>query len=380
MGTNNLSVGGDFDNDGTFSKTAAQLTTFTATATGHTISTGSSDFDDIDFNGSGGGWTFSDASDTIDGNFTVTAGASTAPSGTLTVGGNFNDEVTGGGFAHNSGTVAFGSGDHNIGGATTAGGDFVTFNNFTAQSAGSTLTFEVPGGNNGEIRIEGAFTVEGASGNDIQIRSSSGSTQWLIDHQGTESVQYATITDSGCATGTTNISLDSTSTNGGNTDLSCWLFPAASFTLNTTSISLPMNSGNTFTASANNTLTVQSQSENGFDVFAYQTQFLTEPSTSNTIQDWSGTYESPTAWTGNCTDNGECGWGYNTDDTDIGFGSNYAAFAPASDAPGDSISKSTTDTDLTDDVVIINYKTSVLSSQPAGEYLTTIVYILTPTF
>ncbi|MCA9353415.1 hypothetical protein KC842_00900, partial [Candidatus Nomurabacteria bacterium] len=83
MGTNALSVGGDFTNEGTFSYSSSQTTTFTATATGHVITDGGENFDNVTFNGSGGGWALADSS-TFDSTLTLTAGTFT-PSFDLTV-------------------------------------------------------------------------------------------------------------------------------------------------------------------------------------------------------------------------------------------------------------------------------------------------------
>jgi len=63
MAANALSIGGDYTNSGTFTNSANQVTTFTATATGHTLSgtlNGSSDFEKVTFNGASGGWTIAD--------------------------------------------------------------------------------------------------------------------------------------------------------------------------------------------------------------------------------------------------------------------------------------------------------------------------------
>ncbi|MEX2144839.1 MAG: hypothetical protein WD712_00450, partial [Candidatus Spechtbacterales bacterium] len=595
MASNALSVGGDFNNEGTFSKTAPQTTTFTATSTGHAITTGASNFDDVTFNGTGGGWEFT-ASDTIEGILTMTAGTLTetgadtltvqedvtgtagvinftgtstleqrvaqtelfgsttantdwtfynltfsqsagtavidtnlcsdcdvtvtnqlalsisldgagvtlqagdktwsftsanqqnpfendgqgadagvltpetstftfsgdsdattvnienvtfnnlnvggataetyvvvagtitvnsnltvnasgtfdvntndntldiggnlliaaagaffqaSNSASLTIAGNINDDNdTALGFVHNAGTVTMDTSSvAAIGGNCNAGTktDFIVFNNFKVQeTAGKTLNFEIPGGTctGGEIRFEGKFTVEGASGNLINIDSSSAGVQWLIDHQGTESVQYTNIQDSGCGGSTTNISLDDSSTESTNVDNTCWLFPDASFTLNAVSVSLDLNSGNTFTSTNTSTLTVASQSEFGYDMYAYETQLLTRDGGSETIQDFQGTYAAPENWVSTCTaDANDCGWGYNTDDTSIGFGSNYARFASAASAPGDIVADSAVDVTVGSEVVhTITYKSSVDAIQAAGNYLTTIVYILVPKF
>jgi len=73
MGTNSLSVGGDYTNAGTFSKSATQTTTFTATGAGFTITPNSNNFANVTFNGSGGDWA-PQAVMTVDEALTMTAG------------------------------------------------------------------------------------------------------------------------------------------------------------------------------------------------------------------------------------------------------------------------------------------------------------------
>ncbi len=76
MSTYALTVGGDFLNQGTFTASSGQTTTFTATSTGHTITDGGNDFRIVVFNGVGGGWSLADSS-TIVVTMTVTNGTFT---------------------------------------------------------------------------------------------------------------------------------------------------------------------------------------------------------------------------------------------------------------------------------------------------------------
>ena len=149
------------------------------------------------------------------------------------------------------------------------------------------------------------------------------------------------------------------------------------FSIDAISRSLSLTNANTFTATTSNILTATS-TPNGYDVTAYQTQQLTHQNLVITIPDWTGTSGSPTVWTATCSGGSECGWGYNTNDADIGFGANYAAFAPVGDAPGDVVASAASD--VSADVTTITYRTSASLIQEAGNYLTTIIYILTPTF
>jgi len=153
----------------------------------------------------------------------VNGGFSTAVSGTFQasntgtfqVAKNFTDNGT---FTHNSGTVIFDT--TNTATFNGSGTPAITFNNFTSATAGKTLQFT----ESKTFRIEGLFTITGQSGSKIEINSTSG-TQWLVDHQGTENVTYVNVQNSGCAGGTTDVTLSPTSSDQGNNG-TCWVFQA----------------------------------------------------------------------------------------------------------------------------------------------------------
>ncbi|MCK4782035.1 DUF2341 domain-containing protein [Candidatus Parcubacteria bacterium] len=128
--TSTYSIGGSWTASSTAVFTAASSTVqFTATTTGKTITTGGSDFYDLTFDGSGGGWTFQDAATTTN-DLTITTGAVTSTSGTLAIGGSWSNAGT---FTHNSGTVLFNA---------TASGKTIT----TGGSDFYDLTFDGSGG------------------------------------------------------------------------------------------------------------------------------------------------------------------------------------------------------------------------------------------
>lgn len=90
--TNTTTVGGNWDNNGTFSHSSG-LVLFSANSTGKTIEAGSSSFNNIQFNSSTGGWTIQTNSLTATGNFTIidTAASSfTVNSVTVEVGGTYS--------------------------------------------------------------------------------------------------------------------------------------------------------------------------------------------------------------------------------------------------------------------------------------------------
>jgi hypothetical protein len=133
-------------------------------------------------------------------------------SASFTVGDNWTNSGT---FNHNNGTVTFDTTTT----ATFAGA--TTFYNFTSTTAAKTLEFT--SGQTFTIDTGGLLTLTGAADpNEIQIKSTTPTSQWFINHQGTESVSYVQVVDSGCDVASTQIST-SNSVNDGNNG-SCWLF------------------------------------------------------------------------------------------------------------------------------------------------------------
>jgi hypothetical protein len=104
--TGTTTIGGSFTNTGSFAHNNG-VVLFNATASGKTITQGGSGFlntfYNLNFNGSGGGWTFQDTIGTTTNNFVINNGTVTLPSGQLIVGADFL--TNGGGFNHNSGEV-----------------------------------------------------------------------------------------------------------------------------------------------------------------------------------------------------------------------------------------------------------------------------------
>ncbi|KKQ83931.1 MAG: Hemagluttinin repeat-containing protein, partial [Candidatus Woesebacteria bacterium GW2011_GWB1_38_8] len=289
-------------------------------------------------------------------------------SGVFTIAEDFTDNGT---FTHNSGNVTFdGSATSTFSGSGTP---VTTFSSFTSATDNKVLEFAT----GTTWQINATFTIDGSSGNEIKIQSNSSGTQWFINHQGTENITYASVLDGGCASTSTNITVQS-SINRGNNDF-CWLFPSLAFSLDSVSKSLNLTSANTFTATATSILTVTSTSEFGYDVTAYQTDNLRHTAYSTIIiANWPGTNAAPTVWTDTCQGNSDCGWGYNTNDTDLGqfVATEYAAFVTST--PGDVVARSTIA--ISGDVTTITYRSSVSATQTAGQYQTTIIYIVTPEF
>lgn len=133
-------------------------------------------------------------------------------SASFTVGDNWTNSGT---FNHNNGTVTFDTTTT----ATFAGA--TTFYNFTSTTAAKTLEFTAA--QTFTIDTGGLLTLTGAADpNEIQIKSTTPTSQWFINHQGTESVSYVQVVDSGCDVASTQISTSNSVDDGNNG--SCWLF------------------------------------------------------------------------------------------------------------------------------------------------------------
>ncbi len=194
-----LTIGGSYTNNGTFTAGMGGVT-FNSTSTGKTLSgtmTGSSQFRQITFNGSGGGWTFNANADVID-SFTVMAGTVTAPSGTLTLNGDFWN--MGGTFTHNSGTVTMGTTRT----AYITGSAATTFN---VLNLGTTLGSGSKTINIGHSTASSALTVTAAT---LNIGSTTGGVTVTVN-LGSNSGGNNTVAQTLTVTG--NLTINGTGTN-----------------------------------------------------------------------------------------------------------------------------------------------------------------------
>jgi hypothetical protein len=195
MGTNALSIGGDLNITGTFNKTNTQTTTFTATATGHEITTTNDTFNNITFNGVGGGWTLQDTS-TIDGVLTITNGNFSGGSVTLTLSGSGTPFVNNGVFTPATSTVnytgtsatALGIAPYNnLGVGTTSDGNAVTYTLGGNTSVNTVLTV-------GHASSSATDTLAGSS---YTLTLNGGSTPLSITANGTFSAGTSTVVYAG---------------------------------------------------------------------------------------------------------------------------------------------------------------------------------------
>lgn len=151
-----------------------------------------------------------------------------------------------------------------------------------------------------------------------------------------------------------------------------------------------LNAANNFTSATNTTTTVSSNAYNGYIITAWETGVMTHQiNSSYTIADWTGSNASPSIWSGNCPDNSQCGFGYTTDDNNLSGGTadrftnggpNYAGFIQS--GAGDPVADHTANIDgstgeVSGEQFLITYKISTNSTQAAGPYATTIVYVAT---
>ncbi len=177
ISSNALSVGGDFDNSGTFGRSIPHTTTFTATGTGFGIDLGGTYFDDVVFNGSGGGWSFTTTGN-IYGDLTMTAGTL---SGTADI--YVDDHVTGDGTINlTGGTFQVSNGSNNFGGDTGW-----TFYNLTFGHSG-TVEVDTTATGSGSITVTNVMTLESTyygTGDDYRSHNlNAGSKDWILSGSG----------------------------------------------------------------------------------------------------------------------------------------------------------------------------------------------------
>jgi hypothetical protein len=294
-------------------------------------------------------------------------------SGTLTPGNALvsigQDFTNNGTFNSASGTIGF-----TLSVATSTITGTSTFWNFLGSGTDKPLVF----GANQTFTIGGLLTLTGSVGDPLTLDSTASGTQWLINHQGTETITYASVKDSGCVATSTYITVSiADSIDRGNNGF-CWLFPSLSFTISPLSVNLSLNESNTFTNSGTNTLTVSTNGEFGYNVTAYADSLMTRIGTATTIANWTGTNAAPTVWTTSCIASATCGFGYNTDDADLTqfTSTKFAGFTTST--PGEVVA--TDSAQVTGDATVMTYRSSVDLSQAAGDYQTTIRYIVTPAF
>lgn len=216
--------------------------------------------------------------------FTINSSAvfSASSSSAFTIARNFTNSGT---FTANTGTV-------NLDSATTAvvagsASTETTFRNLTINTAGKTVQFTST--HKFGVVSGGVFTTTGTNGNNVVITSTTGNSQWIMNHQGTESNTYTTVSWSGCETSPASTQIDMTGTGNtnGNNNGTCWYFGVTGVTISGVVYqqdgSTPDTTGYTIIISTGGGTTTQTTS-NGSGVWAFTS--YGPPSAGNNLFIW----------------------------------------------------------------------------------------------
>lgn len=166
--------------------------------------------------------------------------------------------------------------------------------------------------------------------------------------------------------------------------------PSLSFSVSPNSVTFSNlnNSNKNNPAQVDITLSATTNANGGYVVKARETGPMAW--TSYSIPDFQGgTYAAPASWPANtsfCSLGTNCGFGYTSNDTDIGGVNLFASgtkFAPyASAAPGDTVADyllAVTGSAITNNYTISN-RLAAPVNQPAGTYSTTVVFTIVPQY
>ncbi|MBU0598873.1 hypothetical protein KKF61_07885 [Patescibacteria group bacterium] len=166
--------GGNWSCSDTFEANSSEVE-FDATDTGNTITVGTGNFYDVEFNGSGGGWSFSNGA-TIDNDVAVTLGEWSGTQDIIINGGDFDG----------NGTVNMSSGTISLSGTGNFGGNSAwAFNNLSfMQSTCSTKATTATG--SGSITVNGTLTTTMCfAGDNWSHYINAGSKTWILTAAGT---------------------------------------------------------------------------------------------------------------------------------------------------------------------------------------------------
>ncbi len=160
-----ISVLGNWINQNAFVSRQGTVN-FIATTSGRIITTTGDNFYDLNFNGSGGAWSFTESTLNVTNDLTIGNGTVTLPTATTTIAGSFS--VTGGAFAHNNASVQFTSSAAETITALGSGFTNVFYNlrfngsgSFTFTEANATSTNNVIFNNGGVTLPSNQFAVGG---------------------------------------------------------------------------------------------------------------------------------------------------------------------------------------------------------------------------
>ena len=416
-----ITVGGSWDNNDTFNCQQGTVT-FNATTTGKTISDGGSSFYNIVFNGSGGGWTYTDGASTAPNSTTVDAGTVVylnAKTGTVTVnGGELNvDWYLGVHIVDAANTATnIDTGDSDVTISENSGTPASTVWRHNGTDWGSPAASQTTGtgsdGRNPQPNTAGAIRIR------EYTQTSAGTTYYLynlqIAWQG-DYGEYDYYADYGgkylTSTGNTGSGHDEVigsdwwrtapNTMNGSPPYSglnepptqgswyCGMLKGLEVTISGISIDFgTLDSSNDFTVTAGTTtdITVTTSATNGYVVTAWETQLMSCSDAgacgTETIQNFTyGTYADPQPWNTLCKDdNNYCGFGFTSNDPLVeglnryNNGTEYTYFPVDASTPVRVMDYSSP---VADQSYSITYRISSSATQRPGPYGTTIVYIIT---
>ena len=177
-------IGGNWNasNRGVYTK-GLELVTFNATGAGRTVTTGGSAFNNVTFDGVGGGWILQDDL-TVGGDLTIANGQFSTGARTVNLAGNW---------LHTGGTFTAGTSTVNLTGTDQAVSGTNSFNNLTKTvAADRTLTFE----SDLVQTVSGLLTLKSTDPTKLlALRSSASPTQWQINPTGTQDIDYVDLMD-----------------------------------------------------------------------------------------------------------------------------------------------------------------------------------------
>ena len=171
------------------------------------------------------------------------------------------------------------------------------------------------------------------------------------------------------------------------------IIPYLSFTIDSKNVSLgELSPLNNYTNEATTTLFVSTNAYRGYKINTRSTNPLTHNIfLDKQIPDWKGTNQEPALWDKDCPQNPDfCGFGYRTSDHDLGEGKldrfenkySFAGFNHTineliSDHNGPITGKTG---EIKDEKTEITYRVSVTGNEIAGNYATTIIYIISANY
>ncbi len=184
-----ITNGGTFQLDGDETITDGSLSIsgdakFVGTG-GTTLTTDLNGLENIEFASAGGNtYTLSEDMDYITGSITFTENTTFA--------GAYIMEVDAGQTVTNNATTSFGAGTFKAAGTATFAVNGIIFNNLSCTTASAILIFEATK----TYEVDGVLTLTGETGTEIDLKSSSGASQFTIQNDGNaESVSYVKVTD-----------------------------------------------------------------------------------------------------------------------------------------------------------------------------------------